>query len=57
MIAEAIEWRLRLHDGCAADWQSFVIWLEGEASRSRAYDEIVFAEEQIDLLLTRCSDT
>ncbi|HET8613746.1 MAG TPA: FecR domain-containing protein [Sphingomonas sp.] len=36
--AAAIEWRIRLRDGGAADWEAFVDWLEADPARSEAYD-------------------
>jgi transmembrane sensor len=42
--AEAIAWHLRLRDGEAADWDAFTAWLEGDAARSAAYDEVARAD-------------
>ena len=35
---EAIDWRIRLAGGGAADWESFVEWLERSPDHARAYD-------------------
>jgi len=44
ILAEAIEWHLRLRDGEAADWEAFVLWLEGDPARTAAYDEVALAD-------------
>jgi transmembrane sensor len=47
ILAEAIEWHLRLRDGEAADWEAFVLWLEGDPARSAAYDEVTLADSAL----------
>ena len=44
ILAEAIDWHLRLRDGGAADWEAFVLWLEADPARSAAYDEVARAD-------------
>lgn len=46
---EAIAWRLRLHDGNAADWEAFTAWLEQDPRRSAAYDDVALADAEIDV--------
>lgn len=41
---EAIDWRIRLAGGGAADWESFVDWLERSPEHARAYDLVARAE-------------
>ena len=38
ILAEAIEWHLRLRENgaAAADWDAFVLWLEADPARSYA---------------------
>jgi transmembrane sensor len=40
VLAEAVEWHLRLREGADGDWDEFVLWLEGDPARSEAYDRI-----------------
>ena len=48
VLAEAIEWHLRLRDGgAAADWEAFVLWLEADPERSAAYDEVSRADADL----------
>jgi transmembrane sensor len=42
--ADAIAWHLRLRDGDAADWEAFVLWLEGDPARSAAFDALARAD-------------
>jgi transmembrane sensor len=45
ILAEAIEWHVRLRDGsAAADWEAFILWLEADPARSAAYDDVVRAD-------------
>jgi transmembrane sensor len=48
ILAEAIEWHLRLRDGDAVDWEAFTSWLEGDPARSAAYDDVVRADATLD---------
>jgi transmembrane sensor len=42
--AQAIAWRIRLADGDAAAWESFVAWLELSPEHARAYDLVALGE-------------
>lgn len=42
--AQAIAWRIRLADGEAAAWESFVAWLELSPDHARAYDLVALGE-------------
>jgi transmembrane sensor len=46
--AEAIAWHLRIRDGDAADWEAFVLWLEGDPARSDAYDAVALADAALE---------
>ena len=45
--AEAIGWHLRLRDGAAGDWESFVRWLEEDPSNSDAFDAVQRADAAV----------
>lgn len=47
-LTEAIEWRIRLRDGGAADWDAFVLWLEQDPAHSEAYDRVSLADAGLD---------
>jgi transmembrane sensor len=47
-LTEAIEWRIRLRNGGAADWDAFVLWLEEDPARSEAYDLVSIADAGLD---------
>ncbi len=40
VLAEAVAWHLRLREGTDADWDDFVLWLEVDPARSKAYDRV-----------------
>ncbi len=40
VLAEAAAWHLRLKTGGDADWDAFVVWLEGDPARAEAYDRV-----------------
>lgn len=42
--AEAIGWHLRLRDGAAEEWESFVRWLEEDPGNSDAFDAVQAAD-------------
>jgi transmembrane sensor len=44
ILAEAIDWRIRLRDGGPETWDSFVLWLEEGPERSEAYDQAALAD-------------
>jgi transmembrane sensor len=45
---QAIEWRIRLRDGGAEDWESFLSWLEAAPGRSELYDRVALADLDVD---------
>lgn len=47
-VGEALCWHLRLRDGTAADWQSFVAWLEADPAHAQAYDRVETADAALD---------
>lgn len=47
-LKEAIAWRIRVRDGEGEDWDAFVQWLEGDASRSDAYDRVALLDQSLD---------
>jgi transmembrane sensor len=46
-LAEAIGWQLRLRDGKAADWESFLAWLEADPANAEAYDLLARADAEL----------
>lgn len=44
---EAIAWHLRLKEGSTQDWDAFMAWLEADPVRSKAYDDVKFADAAI----------
>lgn len=44
----AISWHIRLRDGCAEDWEAFMLWLEISPDHAAAYDAVVLADEGIE---------
>ena len=50
---QAIAWRIRLADGDAAAWESFVAWLEQSPEHARAYDLVALGEQDAVQALDR----
>ena len=48
LLAEAIDWHIRLRDGDVADWEAFTAWLEVDSAHARAYDAVVLADDIFD---------
>lgn len=48
---EAIDWRLRVPTLDDAGWRAFTVWLEADPAHARAYDLVVLAEGDADILL------
>ena len=44
-LREAMAWRQRIRAGNDADWEAFVVWLEGDPARSDAYDRVAMADQ------------
>lgn len=51
ICAEAIDWRIRLRDGEAGDWDEFQIWLEHDPSRAGVYDTVALEDNTLDAIL------
>jgi transmembrane sensor len=47
LLDDAIGWQLRLREGSAADWESFVAWLEADPANAEAYDALARADARL----------
>ena len=47
----AIAWHVRLRDGSEEDWLAFTAWLEADADRSLAFDQVSAADELLPIAL------
>lgn len=47
-LTEAIQWRIRLRESRAEDWEAFILWLEADPVCSEAYDLVASADIALD---------
>ncbi|MDB5697345.1 MAG: anti-FecI sigma factor, FecR [Alphaproteobacteria bacterium] len=47
LMESAINWHIRLREGGAEDWESFIAWLEEDPARSAAYDAVALADADL----------
>lgn len=53
--ADAIAWRIRLHDGTAQNWDDFANWLERDPRHATAYDAVALDDLALDAVLSEWS--
>lgn len=47
----ATAWHLKLDTASEADWLAFTAWLEADPAHNRAYEEVLAAEDEMDIVL------
>lgn len=51
MQEEALGWVIRTRDPDFVDWEAFTLWLEGDPARADAYDALMAADTELDMII------
>lgn len=51
MQEEALGWIIRTRDPDFIDWEAFTLWLEGDPARAEAYDALMAADSELDMII------
>ena len=51
ILAQAIDWHIRLREERPEDWEAFALWLEGDPRHAQAYDSLLLADADLGAAL------